>query len=113
MAGTKAPAGTPRFYVDGPLRAGGSCVLPEDAGHHAVHVMRLRSGEAITLFNGRGGEYAGRIASIEKLRISADVLAHNPVERESPLSVTLVQAVSAGGPPELPPREGGRARRRR
>jgi 16S rRNA (uracil1498-N3)-methyltransferase len=86
----------PRFYVDAPLRSGGSCVLPEDAAHHAVHVMRLRSGDDIVLFNGRGGEYAGRIASVEKLRISADVLAHDPVERESALRVTLVQAVSAG-----------------
>jgi 16S rRNA (uracil1498-N3)-methyltransferase len=89
---TKAP----RFYVDAPLRAGGSCVLPEEAAHHAVHVMRLRSGDPVRLFNGRGGEYTGRIASIEKLRISADILAHDPVERESALRVTLVQAVSAG-----------------
>ena len=58
--------------------------------------MRLRAGDAVTLFNGRGGEYAGRIASIEKLRIAADVLGHAPVEREPPLRVTLVQAVSAG-----------------
>jgi 16S rRNA (uracil1498-N3)-methyltransferase len=86
----------PRFYVDAPLRAGGSCVLPEDAAHHAIHVMRLREGDAVTLFNGRGGEYAGRVASIEKLRIAADILKHDPIERESPLRVTLVQAVSAG-----------------
>jgi 16S rRNA (uracil1498-N3)-methyltransferase len=58
--------------------------------------MRLRAGDAVTLFNGRGGEYSARIAAVEKLRISADVLDHDPVERESPLHVTLVQAVSAG-----------------
>jgi 16S rRNA (uracil1498-N3)-methyltransferase len=86
----------PRFYVDAPLRAGGACLLPEDSVHHAIHVLRLRPGDAITLFNGRGGEYAGRIASMEKLRIAADVLAHDPVERESPLRVTLVQGVSSG-----------------
>ena len=86
----------PRFYVDAPLRAGGSCLLPEDSAHHAIHVLRLRAGDAVTLFNGRGGEYAGRIASMEKLRIAADVLAHDPVERESPLRVTLVQGVSSG-----------------
>ena len=86
----------PRFYVDAPLRSGGSCLLPEDSAHHAIHVLRLRPGDAVTLFNGRGGEYAGRIASMEKLRIAADVLAHDPVERESPLRVTLVQGVSSG-----------------
>jgi 16S rRNA (uracil1498-N3)-methyltransferase len=92
LSGSRAP----RFYVDAPLRAGGSALLPEDSAHHAVHVMRLRPGDPVTLFNGRGGEYAGRIASVEKLRIAADVLAHDPVEREPVLRVTLLQGVSAG-----------------
>jgi 16S rRNA (uracil1498-N3)-methyltransferase len=86
----------PRFYLDAPLRAGGVCTLPEEAAHHAVHVLRLREGEEVTVFNGRGGEFAARIASIQRLRISLDLLAHLAVERESPLRVTLVQAVSAG-----------------
>ena len=86
----------PRFYVDAPLRAGGSCVLPEDSAHHAIHVMRLREGDDAVLFNGRGGEYAARVASIQKLRIALDVLQHKPVERESPLQVTLLQGVSTG-----------------
>jgi 16S rRNA (uracil1498-N3)-methyltransferase len=86
----------PRFYVDAPLRAGSVCTLPEDAAHHAVHVLRLREGEEVTLFNGRGGEYAARIASMQRLKISIDVLQHRAVERESPLRITLVQGVSAG-----------------
>lgn len=86
----------PRFYLDAPLRAGGVCTLPEDAAHHAVHVLRLREGEAVTLFNGRGGEFFARIASIQRLRISIDLLEHRVLERESPLRVTLVQGVSAG-----------------
>ena len=89
-------ARAPRFFVDAELRAGGSSLLPETAAHHAVHVLRLRVGDEVTLFNGRGGEFAGRIAAIERLRISIDVLQHRAVERESPLHVTLVQAVSAG-----------------
>lgn len=86
----------PRFYLDAPLRAGSVCTLSEDAAHHAIHVLRLREGEEVTLFNGRGGEYAARIASIQRLRISIDLLEHRQVEREPPLRVTLVQGVSAG-----------------
>jgi 16S rRNA (uracil1498-N3)-methyltransferase len=86
----------PRFYVDAALRAGSVCALAEDAAHHAVHVLRLREGDDVTLFNGRGGEYAARIASIQRLRIAIDVLEHRAIERESPLRVTLVQGVSAG-----------------
>lgn len=86
----------PRFYVDAPLRAGSSCLLSEDAAHHAIHVLRIRAGDEVVLFNGRGGEYRSRIAAIERLKVMVDVLAHDPVERESPLRVTLVQGVSAG-----------------
>jgi 16S rRNA (uracil1498-N3)-methyltransferase len=86
----------PRFHVDGPLRAGSSCELPEDTAHHAVHVLRAQAGDEAILFNGRGGEYAARIASIHKLRVLLDVLEHRTVERESPLHVVLVQGVSSG-----------------
>lgn len=86
----------PRFYIDAPLRAGSVCTLSEDAAHHAIHVLRLRAGEEITVFNGRGGEFAARIVSIQRLKIRVDLLGHRQIERESPLRVTLVQGVSAG-----------------
>ena len=86
----------PRFHVDAALRAGTSVLLPEDSAHHAVHVLRVHAGEEIVLFNGRGGEFAARIASIQRLKVLVDVLAHRAVERESPLRVVLVQGVSAG-----------------
>ncbi|MBV9190066.1 MAG: 16S rRNA (uracil(1498)-N(3))-methyltransferase [Betaproteobacteria bacterium] len=86
----------PRFYLDSALRAGTSVLLPEDSAHHAVHVLRVQTGDEITLFNGRGGEFAARIASIQRLKVLVDVLAHKAVERESPLRVVLVQGVSAG-----------------
>jgi 16S rRNA (uracil1498-N3)-methyltransferase len=86
----------PRFYMDAALRAGTSVLLPEDSAHHAVHVLRVHGGDEITLFNGRGGEYAARIASIQRLRLLVDVLAHHAIERESPLRMVLVQGVSAG-----------------
>jgi 16S rRNA (uracil1498-N3)-methyltransferase len=85
----------PRFCIDAPLRAGSVCTLSEDAAHHAIHVLRLRAGEEITVFNGRGGEFAARIVSIQRLKIAVDLLHHREIERESPLRVTLVQGVSA------------------
>jgi 16S rRNA (uracil1498-N3)-methyltransferase len=59
-------------------------------------VLRLRTGDDVVLFNGRGGEYPARIASSEKLRISLDVLEHRALERELPYRVGLVQGVSSG-----------------
>ncbi|TMH31855.1 MAG: 16S rRNA (uracil(1498)-N(3))-methyltransferase [Betaproteobacteria bacterium] len=86
----------PRFYIDTALRAGMSCLLPEESAHHAVHVLRVHAGDDITLFNGRGGEYAARVASIERLKLLVDVLAHRAIERESPLRLVLAQGISSG-----------------
>jgi 16S rRNA (uracil1498-N3)-methyltransferase len=86
----------PRFYLDAALRAGTSVLLPEDSAHHAVHVLRIRAGEDVALFNGCGGEFAARVASIQRLKVLVDVLEHRAVERESPLRMVLVQGVSAG-----------------
>jgi 16S rRNA (uracil1498-N3)-methyltransferase len=85
-----------RFYVEGPLRAGGAAELSEDAAHHAVHVLRIRADDPLVLFDGRGGEYDARIASMERLRVRLDVLAHRAIERELALHVALVQGVSSG-----------------
>lgn len=78
----------PRFYIDAGLAAGQTLALPEPVVHHARRVLRLREGEAVTLFNGRGGEYAatlrpGGLACIDNF---------DPIEREAPLAATLVQA---------------------
>jgi 16S rRNA (uracil1498-N3)-methyltransferase len=90
------PARAPRFYVDAPLRAGDACALSKEAAHHAAHVLRIRAGDDITLFNGRGGEYAARVAAIDRLQVKVELLKHLEVERESPLRMILVQGVSAG-----------------
>jgi 16S rRNA (uracil1498-N3)-methyltransferase len=86
----------PRFYVQGSLTAGSSSTLAEETAHHAVHVLRARTGDEVTLFDGRGGEYAARISRIHKSQVEIDVLEHRAVERESPLNVVLVQGVSSG-----------------
>jgi len=86
----------PRFHVAGSLNAGMTLALPESAGHHAARVLRLRAGDRVTLFNGQGGEHAAVITAITRQEVSVEVGPHDPVERESPLAVTLVQAVSSG-----------------
>lgn len=87
---------TPRLYLDAPLAAGALITLPEGAAHHAVRALRLQPGEAVVLFNGRGGEYAATIETIGKTAVVVRIGAFSATERESPLSVTLVQGLSTG-----------------
>jgi 16S rRNA (uracil1498-N3)-methyltransferase len=49
----------------------------------------------LTLFTGAGGEYAATIAEVGKRGATVRIEAFEPVERESPLAVTLAQAVAA------------------
>lgn len=86
----------PRFYVEEPLLAGSVVRLSDEAGHHAVRVLRLRGGDEIVLFDGSGGEFGAAIDSVQKAAVHAKVLGHVAVERESPLRVMLVQGVSSG-----------------
>jgi 16S rRNA (uracil1498-N3)-methyltransferase len=81
----------PRFFVDLDLAAGATLALPDAVAHHAARVLRLRDGAAIVLFNGRGGEF-GATLQVDGKHALARVHRFDPVERESPLPLMLVQA---------------------
>jgi 16S rRNA (uracil1498-N3)-methyltransferase len=85
----------PRLYVETQLSEGSRLELPESVAHHAARVLRLKNGDAAVLFDGRGGEYEARLAIPGRGRVSAEIGERRAVERESPLQVTLVQAVSS------------------
>jgi 16S rRNA (uracil1498-N3)-methyltransferase len=86
----------PRIYVDMDLAVGLVMSLPEEAYRHLVIVLRRIPGDAVTLFNGRGGEYAAKVESVAKRNLTVRIEEFRAVERESPLPVTLAQAVSKG-----------------
>jgi 16S rRNA (uracil1498-N3)-methyltransferase len=82
----------PRFYCPQPLAIGLTIDLPEAVAHH-VHVVRLAPGEAVTLFNGDGGEYTAVLQTVEKRRASAEIKAHTARDAELPYAVTVAQAL--------------------
>ncbi len=86
----------PRFYCREALAPGARVDLPEPVARHAVRVLRLPPGAPMILFDGRGGEYLAHIERIERDRVLAELADWRDVERESPLAVTLVQALQAG-----------------
>lgn len=86
----------PRFYCREALSPGAHIDLPEPVARHAVRVLRLPPGAPMVLFDGRGGEYLAHIQRIERERVVAELAAWSDIERESPLRVTLVQALQAG-----------------
>lgn len=85
-----------RVYVDLELAEDSTVILGDAIYHHLIVVLRRIRGDALVLFNGRGGEYAAIIESVAKRQLTVRIGAFRDLERESPLSVTLVQAVSKG-----------------
>jgi 16S rRNA (uracil1498-N3)-methyltransferase len=85
----------PRFFVDVPLICGERLALPDAIVRH-VHVLRLREGDPITLFNGRGGEYEASLDVVARREAICNVVRHNDISRESPVWLGLAQAISSG-----------------
>jgi len=86
----------PRFYYPFQLSQGASIALPESVAHHAIRVLRIKKNEALVLFDGYGGEYIANVLKIELHQTTVLVGEKRAIERESPLQVTLVQALQSG-----------------
>ena len=85
----------PRFYLADGLQPGQNISLPENVIRH-LHVLRVREGEEITLFNGNGHSYPTRLLSLAKRQAVAEVLSEQAADNESPLAISLIQAISSG-----------------
>jgi 16S rRNA (uracil1498-N3)-methyltransferase len=85
---------TPRLFCPPPLAAGAETELPSAAAHHATRVLRLKRGDAVTLFDGEGGEFRAALARVDAHAVIARLGGRELVERESPLIITLVQGLT-------------------
>ncbi|MGB7989402.1 MAG: 16S rRNA (uracil(1498)-N(3))-methyltransferase [Candidatus Methylophosphatis roskildensis] len=85
----------PRFFCSQPMIVGRILELPHEVAHHALRVLRLRLGDAIVLFDGSGGEYRASLQDVGR-RARVQIETFEAVDRESPLAVTLAQALPAG-----------------
>jgi 16S rRNA (uracil1498-N3)-methyltransferase len=89
------PKSLTRLYFPEEIAAHGRCLLGPEQAHHVVRVLRLKAGDGVTLFDGRGGEYAAVIAHLARSEVALNVGERTSVDRESPLKVTLAQAISS------------------
>ena len=84
----------PRFYVDFALSPDSVVELPDNVVRH-LNVLRVKNTEEIVLFNGTGKSYPALPEVLEKRHASVRILREEATDNESPLNITLVQAVSA------------------
>ena len=85
-----------RFYCPELNTDGTQIPLPDAAHRHAVQVLRLKQGERIRLFDGRGLEYYAELTQVAKRSSTVTLLDKVTLDNESPLNITLLQGISRG-----------------
>jgi 16S rRNA (uracil1498-N3)-methyltransferase len=84
----------PRFHCPTALAPGRSLDLPAGTARH-VQVLRLQPGAAITLFDGRGGEFRALVEHMGRSDVSVRVESHDPVEREPRRTIHIAVGMPA------------------
>ena len=84
---------TPRIYVDGDLAPNTTVTIEGGKHHHLRNVLRLKAADAVILFNGQGGEYGAEVQAITKQATQITTLTYDPINRESPLHICLLQGI--------------------
>ncbi len=85
-----------RFYTNNPIALGDFIQLSESAAAHATRALRLNVGDNAIVFNGDGFDYDCELASIKKNSVAVKITAAKKITNESPLCITLLQAISSG-----------------
>jgi 16S rRNA (uracil1498-N3)-methyltransferase len=83
----------PRIHCDLRLGPGAQFTLDADAAQHVAKSLRLKAGDALVVFDGRGGEYDAAIQRIDRDRVDVKVGAFRDAGRESALQLGLVQGL--------------------
>jgi 16S rRNA (uracil1498-N3)-methyltransferase len=75
---------SPRLYVDAPLGMGAEIALERPQAHYLSHVLRLKAGAAVLVFNGRDGEWQANLAESGKRTAALAVAAQTRPQTAAP-----------------------------
>ncbi|MAT92554.1 MAG: 16S rRNA (uracil(1498)-N(3))-methyltransferase [Halioglobus sp.] len=86
----------PRIYTAQTLDAEADFQLEAGPAAHVARVLRMATGDALLLFDGRGGEYPATITGLDRHAVSVRTQQRRQGLAESPLHIHLGIAVSRG-----------------
>ena len=87
----------PRIYQNSTFVLNETVKLSDDAFGHIVRVLRLTTGDVVTLFNGAEAfQYSAQLVEVKKKHASVTIIAQEAVNNESPLNIHLGQGISRG-----------------
>ena len=86
----------PRIFTHQPLVNDSRIILETEPSHHLSQVLRLKTGDALILFNGNGEEYAAAISQISRKLVSVDIRQLLRKDAPPPLEINLIIGISRG-----------------
>ncbi|MGC3965903.1 MAG: RsmE family RNA methyltransferase [Pirellulales bacterium] len=75
---------------------GSQAMLADAKAHHLAHVMRLKSGAEVVLFDGGGAEFLARVENVGKRETRLEVLERREISRELRRPITIYTALPRG-----------------
>jgi len=85
-----------RVYVNQVLAVHDTLQLDDESAHYLRTVLRIKKDHLVTLFNGQGGEYAGKVVEVSRKQVLVTLLAFDARSVESSLAITLGIGISRG-----------------
>ena len=85
-----------RFYAPDANGAGGIVTLPAEEAAHLTRVLRLRAGDAVRVFNGRGGEFDAVVEPPDRRQIRVRLGERRAAAPESRVRVAVAAAALKG-----------------
>lgn len=80
---------TPQVFIQGEELA-----VTGKTAHHVIHVLRIRSGTAVQVFDGKGCEHRAIVRTIRRSEIILEIAEAVAVQQESVLDITLLQGIA-------------------
>ncbi len=79
------------FFIEHAQSTGSTFVITGSDARHIKTVLRLKSGDKIGLFDGKGFEYKAKIVDLSTGRVKVSVIRRFPSTAESPVQITVAQ----------------------
>jgi 16S rRNA (uracil1498-N3)-methyltransferase len=85
-----------RYFVEHPVGDATNIELDGDEGQHLAKVMRAQVGDLVTLFDGSGDEFEGRVTAVRKGSVTLDIIRRETVNRELDQQIFIAVALPKG-----------------
>lgn len=86
----------PRLYLPQPLHNGREIELNDESAHHVRSVLRLKTGAALVMFNGLGGDFSARLTLVSRHCVIAEIGQWHDRSAESSIRIELGLGISRG-----------------